>query len=56
MFTFNPNAGSRSGLQRGVDVFRDYGDRDDPFGPLEAISSMAGVWAACKGVRPPTAS
>jgi len=39
VFTFNPNAGSRSGLDRGVDVFRDFGKRGAPFDPIEAISS-----------------
>lgn len=39
VFTFNPNAGSRSGLERGVDVFRDFGKRGRPFDPIEAISS-----------------
>ncbi|MFT5042904.1 MAG: arylsulfatase A-like enzyme, partial [Hyphomicrobiaceae bacterium] len=39
VFTFNPNAGSRSGLDRGVDVFRDFGKRGNPFDPIEAISS-----------------
>ncbi len=39
VFTFNPNAGSRSGLERGVDVFRDFGKRGAPFDPIEAISS-----------------
>lgn len=40
VFTFNPNAGSRSGLERGVDVFRDFGKRGNPFDPIEAISSQ----------------
>lgn len=39
VFTFNPNAGSRSGLERGVDVFRDFGKRGAPFDPIESISS-----------------
>lgn len=39
VFTFNPNAGSRSGLERGVDVFRDFGKRGAPLDPIEAISS-----------------
>ncbi len=39
VYTFNPNAGSRSGLDRGVDVFRDFGKRGAPFDPIEAISS-----------------
>ncbi|MBZ0111496.1 MAG: sulfatase-like hydrolase/transferase, partial [Thermoanaerobaculia bacterium] len=40
VFTFNPNAGALSGLDRAVDVFRDYGKRSDPFDPIEAISSQ----------------
>ena len=40
VFTFNPNAGSRSGLDRGVDVFRDFGNRDNPFDEIEAVSSV----------------
>lgn len=39
VFTFNPNAGARSGLDRGVDVFRDFGNRYNPFDAIEAISS-----------------
>ena len=39
VFTFNPNAGSRSGLDRGVDVVRDFGKRGAPLDPIEAISS-----------------
>ncbi|MDA8018059.1 MAG: sulfatase [Thermoanaerobaculia bacterium] len=39
VFTFNPNAGSLSGLERGVDVFRDFGKRGAPLDPIEAISS-----------------
>ena len=39
VFTFNPNAGGRSGLERAVDVFRDFGKRGNPFDPIEAISS-----------------
>ncbi|QDU65283.1 sulfatase [Engelhardtia mirabilis] len=39
VFTFNPNAGARSGLDRAVDVFRDFGHRGSPFDPIEAISS-----------------
>jgi len=39
VFTFNPNAGSLSGLDRGVDVFRDFGKRGAPFDPIESISS-----------------
>ncbi|HKX46408.1 MAG TPA: sulfatase [Planctomycetota bacterium] len=40
VFTFNPNAGSRAGLERGVDVFRDFGRRGAPQDPVEAISSV----------------
>ncbi len=39
VFTFNPNAGALAGLERGVDVFRDFGKRGAPFDPIEAISS-----------------
>lgn len=39
VFTFNPNAGALSGLDRGVDVFRDFGKRGAPWDPIEAISS-----------------
>ena len=39
VFTFNPNAGGLSGLDRAVDVFRDFGKRGNPLDPIEAISS-----------------
>lgn len=40
VFTFNPNAGAKAGLDRGVDVFRDFGERGAPLDPIEAISSV----------------
>lgn len=40
VFTFNPNAGGLSGLDRAADVFRDFGKRGDPLDPIEAISSQ----------------